>query len=232
MAGGAMRAPLNAIAARYREVAGVAVAYHFGTTPELIALALSDQRFDLGVVPQDVLKNADALATFATDTITDVAYVGLGIAVPKGAPKPDIGTADALKKTLLAAKSIAAIPESAAGYQAARVYATLGISDAINAKTVVKRAPLEIVAALAAREAELGIFFSNILMSPDVDLLDGFPSELQELVAFRSGLCARTEQTELADAFLRFLADNEARAIIASHGMAPANGSSAINEAL
>src|SRR5437588_226562 len=82
---------------------------------QLMQMATSGP-FDLGLVPIDVMRNDAARARFAAGASTEVARVGLGLAVRAGAPKPDIGTPDALKKTLLSAKSIASIPESATGY--------------------------------------------------------------------------------------------------------------------
>jgi molybdate transport system substrate-binding protein len=66
---------------------------------------------------------------------TDVARIGLGVAVRAGAPRPDIGTSDALKAALLKAHSIAAIPASAASAELLRVFDRLGIGEAMKAKT-------------------------------------------------------------------------------------------------
>jgi len=73
------------------------------------------------------MKDTAARGQIRCEPTTDIARVGLGVAVRAGAPKPDISTPDALKQTLLKAQSIASILESATGYQLLRVFEHLGI---------------------------------------------------------------------------------------------------------
>lgn len=115
VAGGGIAAPLKEIGTAFEAATGHKIVFRFGTTPQLIAMATGTP-FDLGVVPRDVLKDTAARAQFAPEATPDVARVGIGLAVRRGAPKPDIGTPEALKQTLVAAKSVASIPTSATGF--------------------------------------------------------------------------------------------------------------------
>ena len=117
LAGGAMTAAIQELGAQFERASGHKLVIRFGTTPELIKLAATGGPFDLGVVPREVFKDAAAQAQFVSGPTTDIARVGLGVAVRSGAPKPEISTPDALKQTLLKAQSIASIPASAAGAQ-------------------------------------------------------------------------------------------------------------------
>lgn len=117
LGGGAMTAPLKELGPRFESASGHKLVFRFGTTPELIKLATSDMPFDLGVVPREVFKDAAAQARFLAGPTTDIARVGLGVAIRSGAAKPDISSPEALKQALLKAQSVATIPASAAGAQ-------------------------------------------------------------------------------------------------------------------
>src|ERR1700710_1833014 len=140
LAGGSMTGPLNELGPQFERTSGHKLTIHFDSTPNLIKLATSAP-FDLGVVPVDVLKNAEAKARFAAGPTTDIARVGYGVAVRAGAPKPDVSTRDALKKTLLDAQSVAFLPASAAGAYVSSVFERLGIGAAMHAKTKPQDAP-------------------------------------------------------------------------------------------
>src|SRR6185312_3522960 len=148
LAGGAMTTIWGGLKPKFEQASGHKLVFRFGTTPELIKLATTGGPFDLAVVPREVFKDAAARAQFASASTTDIARVGLGVAVRSGAPKPDISTPDALKQTLLKAQSIASIPESAAGNQVLRVFERLGISEAMKAKMKPQAAPARLVQAV------------------------------------------------------------------------------------
>ena len=222
IAGGGIAAPLKEIAAQFEKATGHKVAIRYGTTPELIKMATSGGPFDLGVVPVDVMKNEAARATFAPGALTEVARVGLGVAVRGGASKPDISTPDALKKTLLNARSIASIPASATGYLLAGIYERLGITEAMKARIKPQPTPADIVRSVASGETELGIFLTNVLTAPGIDLVGPFPRELQAEVVYMTAVSAHTKEAEAARKFIAHLRSAEAAAVIKSKGMTPA----------
>src|SRR3954468_22334851 len=101
--GGSMTASINAIAPQFEKATGHRLVSHFDSTPNIIARINSGTPFDVVVVPVDVFKDATAKTHFVAGQTIDIARVGYGVAIRAGAAKPDISTADALKKTLLAA---------------------------------------------------------------------------------------------------------------------------------
>jgi len=221
LAGGAMTAPLKELAAQFESASGHRLIFRFGTTPELIKLATTGGPFDLGIVPREVFKDATAQTQFASGPTTDIARVGLGVAIRAGAPKLDISTPDALKQTLLKAQSIATIPASAAGAQVLRVFERLGISDAMKAKMKPQAAPAPLVQVVANGDAELGVFLINVLTAPGLDLVGPFPAEVQQEVVFTAAAAANTKQSEAAEAFIKYLTTPAASAVIKARGMNP-----------
>jgi molybdate transport system substrate-binding protein len=221
LAGGAITGPMRELGTQFESASGHKLAFRFGTTPELIKLATSGGPFDLGVVPVEVFKDADARAKFAGGPTINIAHVGLGVAVRAGAPKPDISTSDALKQTLLKAQSIATIPASAAGSQVLKVFERLGINEEIKARIKPAVAPAALVQAVADGEAELGVFLTNVLTAPGLDLVGSFPADVQQNVVFTSAVAVDTKESEAAKAFINFLQTPAASAVIKTMGMTP-----------
>jgi len=222
LAGGAIAGPLKELAGQFEIASGHKLVFRFGTTPELIKLSTTGDPFDLGVVPREVFKDAAAQARFASGPTTDIARVGLGVAVRSGAPKPDISTSEALKQTLVKAQSIVTIPASAAGAQVLRVFESLGISEAMKAKTKVQSAPGQVVEMVAKGEAELGVFLINVLTAPGLDVVGPFPAELQQEIVFTAAVAANTKESEAAKAFIAYLKTPAAALVIKTKGMNPA----------
>jgi molybdate transport system substrate-binding protein len=221
LAGGAMTGLLTELAAQFERASGHKLVFRFGTTPELIKLATTGGPFDLGIVPREVLKDAAAQAQFASGPSTDVARVGLGVAVRSGAAKPDISTPNTLKQTLLKAQSIATIPASAAGAQVMKVFESLGISEAMKAKTKAQPGPAQVVEVVATGQAELGVFLLNVLKAPGLDIVGPFPAELQQEVVFTAAVAVNTKEAEAAKAFINYLKTPAAASLIEAKGMNP-----------
>ena len=220
LAGGSMTAVLNELAPPFERASGHKLVIHFDSTPNLIKLATSGDSFDLGVVPIDVFKDAAAKARFVLPTI-NIARVGYGVAVRAGAPKPDVSTPDALKKTLLGAQSIAYLPTSAAGAYVTSVFERLGIGEAMKAKTKPQTTTGQIAQAVAKGDAELGVFLVNVLMAPGVELAGSFPAELQQELVFTAAIAADSKQADAAKAFIDYLTSPAATAVIKNMGLSP-----------
>jgi molybdate transport system substrate-binding protein len=221
LAGGSMTAVLNELAPQFERASGHKLVIHFDSTPNLIKLATSGALFDLGVVPVDVFKDTAAKARFAVGPTIDIARAGYGVAVRVGAPKPDLNTPAAFKKSMLDAQSIAYIPASAAGSYVTGVFERLGIAEQMKAKTKPQTATTQIPQAVAKGEAELGIFLINVLIAPGVELAGPFPAELQQELVFSAAIAADTKEADAAKAFIQFLATPAATAVIKAAGMNP-----------
>jgi molybdate transport system substrate-binding protein len=221
LAGGGIAAPLNEIATSFEKKTGHKLVIRYGTAPQLVAMATGTPH-DLCVVPVEVMKSDAARAAFVPNQV-EVARVGMGVAVKAGAPKPDISTPEALKGTLLGAKSIASIPASATGVLLAQIYERLGITEEMKARIKAQPTPAAIAQSVANGESDLAVFLTNVITAPGVDLVGPFPPEVQLEVVYTGALSVGTKQAEAAKAFLAYVLSPEAAAVIRSKGMVPSS---------
>jgi len=219
LAGGSMTASLKEIGPKFEAASGHKLDITFAATPELIKMTTSAP-FDLGVVPVDVMKNDDARAKFS-GTPANIARVGYGVAVKTGTAKPDVSTPEALAATLLKAQSIAVFPASAAGAFVQKTFERLGVAEQIKDKLKVQSAPGAIPQAVAKGEAELGVFLTNVLLAPDVELAGPFPGDLQQNLVFVGAVSADSKNTDAAKAFLDFLKTPDAVSVFKARGVTP-----------
>jgi len=206
---------------QFEKVSGHTLVIVPGTTPNLIKAATSGEPFDAGVVPVDVMKDAAARERFAAGATIDIARVGFAVVVRAGQPRPDLGTTEAFKQTMLKAQSIAFIPESAAGAQVLRVFEKVGIADAMKAKTKVQTATGQIAQAVAKGDAALGVFLANTLIAPGVEPPVAFPPELQQELVFTGAVSKSSKDEDAAKALLAYLKSPAAIAILKAKGLTP-----------
>jgi molybdate transport system substrate-binding protein len=220
IAGGSLAGLFKELGRLFEKASGHTLSIHFDSTPNIISRINSGTPFDAVVVPIDVFNDSAAKERLA-DPI-ETARVGYGVIVRAGAAKPDLSTADAFKKSLLAASSVASVPASAAGAYVTKVYERLGIADEMKAKTKVEALPTAIAPAVAKGEAELGIFLTNVFSAPGVELAGPFPADLQQELVFAAAIARDAKVTAAAKVLLDFLKTPPAVAAIKAAGMTPA----------
>jgi molybdate transport system substrate-binding protein len=221
LAGGGIADPLDEIIARFERARGQSIAVRYGTLPQLVDMTRRGVPFDLVVVPRDVLEDAAVRALIVPESIRAVARAGIGVALALGKPMPDVSTPEALKRTLLAARTVASIPASATGARIAEIYAKLGIVAEMEARTRAQPTPKQIVEAIAGGEAELGLFLLNVLIDPRLAIVGPVPAELQRELVYDAALAANARAPEVARAFIAHLLNSEAADVIREKGMRP-----------
>jgi molybdate transport system substrate-binding protein len=220
IAGAGIAAPLNVIVSQFEKATGHKIVVRYGTAPQLMKMAATEP-FDLGVCPEAVYKDAAARAQFPAEALPSVARIGVGVAVKAGAAKPDIGTPEALKQTLLNAKSIASIPASATGVQLAGVYERLGIAEEMKARIKAQPMPGQLAEAVANGDAELAVFILNVLTDPRLDVVGPFPGELKREIVYLAGVGANAREPDAAKAFIAYVMSPDGAAAIKAKGMTP-----------
>jgi molybdate transport system substrate-binding protein len=216
-----LTAAFKVLAPQFEHASGNTLAFQYGLG------AAQKQRidagdFDLAIVPQFALDSAIKDGKIAADTRTIVARVDLGVGVRAGAVKFDVTSVDAFKRAILAAKSVTYVMDEPAGRQITKDFETLGIAEAMKAKTKPQNKVAQVWQAVASGDAELGFgFTSNLLSVPGVQFAGSFPMELQYSVAMVAGIPGTAHETSAAKAFIKFLLAPEAVAVFKSKGLGP-----------
>jgi molybdate transport system substrate-binding protein len=196
-----------------------------GDSPEAIPTRLArGERADVVIMDGG---GADELAKrglLRDGSKVELAQSQVGMVVREGAPKPDIGTVDAVRRTLLAAKSIAYSDSGSGTYLATKLFPQLGIAEQLAAKSRKVRGPPtgEPVAAVVARgESEIGFQqVSELIHVSGVTYVGPLPAELQPGFTFAGAVTKNAAEPEPAAALLRFLASPEAAATVVKAGLA------------
>jgi molybdate transport system substrate-binding protein len=219
----ALKTTLEELAPAFEKATGDKLAITFGATIPLKAGIEKGATFDLTMLGTEAIDDLIKDGKLAAATRTVLANSGAGVAVRKGAPKPDIGTVEAFKNALLNAKSVAYVEQGGTGVYLKSLLQRLGIAGDIHSK--VKLLPPENPAAKAISngEAEIGMTqISEILPYPGAELVGPFPREIQLTSSFGAAVGANAAQPEGASALIKFLKGPAAAAVFKAKGLDPA----------
>jgi molybdate transport system substrate-binding protein len=177
---------------------------------------------DVVIVADGVLVGFIKDGLIMADSYTPIARSAIGVAVRAGAPKPDIGTVDALKRTLLQAKSIAYSASVSGDYLSTELLQRLGIAEQVLSKCRRIEGGERVGAVVARGEAEIGFQqMSELLPVPGIDHVTPLPPEVQKVSVFSAGVAVNTKDPDAAHALIRFLASPEAARAITNSGLEP-----------
>ncbi|HTS39596.1 MAG TPA: substrate-binding domain-containing protein [Xanthobacteraceae bacterium] len=220
LSGGAMKSLMVEAVPLFERHAGVKVEIKFALTSVLQKEIEAGAAFDIALLPRPELDALAESGKIAAGSQTDITRSAVGLAVRAGAPKPDIGTVDALKRALLAARTIG-YSDGPSGAYIAGLLQRLGIAEAVKSKTRLTSRPVaEIV---AEGEAEVGMQqIVAILPVSGAELVGPLPSELQNIIVYAAGLSAGSQNAATARALIAFLARPEVAHLIRARGMEPA----------
>jgi molybdate transport system substrate-binding protein len=219
LSGGAMGSLMLDVVPLFEQASGIKVDVRFALTSVLKKEIDDGATFDVALLPRPELDALAQAGKIAAGTQTEVTRSAVGLAVRAGAPKPDISTVEAFKRTLQAAKSIC-YSDGPSGAYIADLLVRLGIAEEMKPKTRLTSRPVaEIV---ASGEAEVGMQqIVAILPVEGAALVGPLPSELQNVIVYASGLAPGSGQSATAHAFIAFMATPEVARIIRAKGMEP-----------
>jgi molybdate transport system substrate-binding protein len=176
---------------------------------------------DLVILAADAIDELIALGKLAAGSRVDLARSGVAVAVRAGAPRPDISSGDALKRAVLAAKSLV-YSHGPSGVYLAGLFERMGIAEQLKPK--VKLVQGEPAGAVVARgEAEIGFQqMSELLPVPGIDILGPLSADVQRITVFSAGLHVGSKAPDAARALVQFMTAPAAAPVIRKKGMEPA----------
>jgi molybdate transport system substrate-binding protein len=200
-----------------------------GDSPEAIPTRLKrGEPADVVIMVGASIDDLSRQGLVSASSKVNLARSEIGMVVRAGAAKPDIGSVEAFKRTLLETKSIAYSDSGSGIYLSTTLFAKLGVADQVMGKSRKIRGPPsgEPVAAVVARgEAEIGFQqVSELIHVPGVSFVGTIPAELQEETFFAAAIATTVRQREATEALIRFLASAEAASAISAAGLAPLAG--------
>ena len=215
----AVKTVIEELAPQFEKASGHKLAITYGSTNPMKARIEKGEAFDMTILGEAAVDDLIKQGRLAASTRTIVARSGLGLAIRKGSPRPNIGTTDAFKRALLDAKSIAYLVDGLTGTYLKVLFQRLGIADNMQAKYKNARG----AEAVAAGEVELGITqISEILFQTGTELAGPLPPEIQNYTNFVSAVSAGAKQPDAARALVRYFSSPEAARIMQLNGLEPA----------
>ena len=189
----------------FEQASGHKVTTIFTGTLDVQKRIAAGETYDLIIMAGPAIDDFIKSGKIVPGSRVDLARSGVGVAVRAGAPKPDISSTEALKKTLIAAKSIG-YSTGPSGVYLANLFQRLGVADAVKPKLKQTPTGVFVGSIVANGEAEIGFQqVSELSHFPGVDFVGPLPADIQEITVFASGVQVGAKQVEAAKAWVKFL---------------------------
>ena len=216
----ALKSTLTELAPAFEKASEHKLNANYGSTDPLKARVEKGEAIDVAVIGAEAIDQLLKQDKLVASSRVIVVRSGLGIAIRKGAPKPDISTTEAFKRSLLAAKSISFNERGLTGIYLWSLLTRLGISDAIRAKYK-DGSGAELV---GKGESEIGLTqASEVALAAGVELGGLLPTEIQNYTVFAGAIVRNTRQPAAGKALLDFLAAPETIKVMKAKGLVPAS---------
>src|ERR1700716_1061393 len=209
------------LAPDFERTIGTKVVITWGSANGLLKELETGAGGDLAILTAEAIDGLIRAGRVVRASRIDLARSGIGIAVRKGAHKPDIGSPDALKRALLAAKSVAHSRTGMSGIYFPTVLARLGIADVMKPKIVIPDPGTPVGEVVATGEAEIGIQqISELLPVAGIEIVGPLPDALQKITTFSGGVLTAAKEPNVAAALLKFVA-SASRPLLKDKGLEP-----------
>jgi len=220
-----MRGVIEELGPRFERATGHKLAVSFGTLGVIVDRVQKGETVDVVTLPRQGIERLVKDGKADGGSIAVLARAGIGVIVRRGAAKPDISTPEALKRSLVAAKSITYLDPAAGGTSGAhfaKVLDRLGIAAEMKSKTVLHPNARAAGALVANGDAEIGInLIQELIALPGIDLVGPLPADLQNTLVFAAVIMTDAKDRTAAKSLIDFLRTPEAMSVIKATGMDP-----------
>jgi molybdate transport system substrate-binding protein len=217
-----LRVVLPSVLPQFEQSSGHKVTVGYATLGAITKRLLDGEAADVVLVSPGQNDELRQRGKLLESSRVEIAKVGFAVFVKKGAPRPDLDSVDALKRALLAARSIALGDPAAgggAGVYTAGLMQRMGLAEEIKARSKLVQSGTEVAEAVAKGEAEIGIgVASDAAIVPGLDAIS-LPPGAQSYSVYVAGISAASKDTDAAAALLAFLSTPAVKAALTRHGL-------------
>jgi len=222
LASNGVQGSLNELIPQCERAIGHPMTVEFDTTATIKPKIEGGEAFDFTVLTADAVDALIKEGKVVASSRTGVARVGIGVGIRAGAAKPDVSTPEALKKTLLNAKSITYAAAGASRPAIDKMLRQMDISDALQSKTLLLPGAAETAAAVANGKADILLtLISEIVSAKGLALAGPLPGAFQTYIAFAAGVSANAKNADAATAAIQFLTGPKTVLVYKAKGMEP-----------
>jgi molybdate transport system substrate-binding protein len=223
----ALKTSMELLAPEFERASGHRLAISFGPSTRIAKQVADGEANDVAIVTAEGIEELTRQGRIVRGSRTDLARSAMGLAVQKGAPRPDISTAEKFKEAMLKAKSIGMsnpVGGGASGAILAAVFERLGIAEQMKPKLVFgPGGPAGLIGNfLVRKEVEIGVQQIPELMAvPGIDIVGPLPPGIQSVSVFSAGLSTAAQEPEGGRALIKFLGTPAAAKVMRDKGMEP-----------
>jgi molybdate transport system substrate-binding protein len=221
----AMKSVVSELMPQFESVSGHKVAIEYATVGQISDRLLRGEAADVVIISASRIGDLINQGKVVTGSRADIASVGVGMYVRAGAAKPDIGSVDAFKRTLLNAKSVSYGDPAGGGVTGVHMAALvrrLGIEADMKSKTRLLPNSQAVLEAVSRNEAQIGIgLTSDSALVSGVDLVGALPPDIQNVTLYAAGIASVSLQAEAGKALIGFFSGPIGRAALRAKGFEP-----------
>jgi|SRR6185312_693941 molybdate transport system substrate-binding protein len=221
LASGATKEVIDEVIPEFEKASGHKVTIIFTGAAKIKERIAAGEVYDVVIVGGPVVDAFIQQGRVVPGSRTDLMKSGVGVAVRAGGAKPDIRSSEALKRTVLAAKSIGYSSGPSGDYVITLVQ-RMGIADQVKPKMKQVPSGARISTMIESGEVEIGFQqISELIHEKGINYLGPLPAEIQKITVFSAGLHTDANEPEAAKALVKALRSPDAATVIKAHGMEP-----------